>query len=150
MKRSPVMIDAKEFGAKLREARIKSGKKQSELADAIGVAPNSVSYYEKGRSLPSLDLAVQIANFFQVSLDYLVGANELQQKFKALQFTDIEKIWMKELLEVEKGQQLGFAKLEHTAALGSLTNEESTMHETNSDNHRAYAHKLDVLITKVV
>lgn len=76
MKRSPVIINAKEFGAKLREARIKSGKKQSEVAKAVGLAPNSISYYEKGRSIPSLDLAVQLSRYLNVSLEYLVGLKD--------------------------------------------------------------------------
>lgn len=68
----------------------------------------------------------------------------------ALHFTDLEKIWLRELLNAERGQQLGLARLEHITALGSLTNEEATMHMINADNHRAYAFKLDTLITKVV
>ena len=77
---------------------------------------------------------------------YVIEFNPLD----ALLFTDLEKIWLRELLDTERGQHLGLAKLEHIAALGSLTNEESTMHEINADNHRAYARKLDVLVTKVV
>ena len=68
----------------------------------------------------------------------------------ALHFTDIEKIWLRELLDTERGQQLGMAKLEHIAALGSLTNEEAVMHESNSIAHRAYANKLETFVTKVV
>lgn len=77
---------------------------------------------------------------------YVIEFNPLD----ALRFTDLEKIWLRELLDTERGQQLGLARLEHITALGSLTNEESTMHEINANNHRAYAFKLDALITKVV
>jgi DNA-binding XRE family transcriptional regulator len=73
MKRKPVLIDAKEFGARLREARIKSGKKQLEVAKSVGLAPNSISYHEQGHSIPSLDLAVQLSCCLNVSLEYLVG-----------------------------------------------------------------------------
>lgn len=76
MKRKPVVIDAKKFGAKLREARIKSGKKQSEVAEAVGLAPNSISYHEHGYSIPSLDLAVQLSCCLNVSLEYLVGLKD--------------------------------------------------------------------------
>ena len=76
MKRKPMLIDAKDFGTKLREARIKSGKKQSEVAKIVGIAPNSISYYEQGHSIPSLDLAVQLSCSLNVSLDYLVGLKD--------------------------------------------------------------------------
>lgn len=76
MKRSPQVVDPFAFGANIQALREKRGIRQAELAAAIGVAPNSISYYEKGRSVPSLDLAVQIANYFQVSLDSLLGRDE--------------------------------------------------------------------------
>ena len=70
--------------------------------------------------------------------------------FDALNFTNLEKMWFRELLDTERGQQFGMAKLEHIAALGSLTDEDSASHELNSDKHRVYAYKLDTLVTKVV
>lgn len=76
MKRSPQVVDPFVFGANIQALREERGIKQAALAAAIGVAPNSISYYEKGRSVPSLDLAVQIANFFEVSLDFLLGRDE--------------------------------------------------------------------------
>lgn len=148
--RSPVIIDAKEFGAKLKEIRIKNGVKQAELADAIGIARNSISYYETGRCWPSLDLIIQICFYFKISLDYLVGMSKLQKDSETLQFNDTERIWIKELLETEKVEHLKFAKFEHIAALGSSNNKESAMHENNADNHRIYANKMDALIRKVV
>lgn len=76
MKRSPQIVSPSVFGANIQALREERGIKQAALATAINVAPNSISYYEKGRSVPSLDLAVQIANFFEVSLDSLLGRDE--------------------------------------------------------------------------
>lgn len=76
MKRSPQVVDSLQFGSKLQYERETQGIRQAELAQAIGVAPNSVSYYENGKSLPSLDLAVQMADFFHVSMDYLLSRTE--------------------------------------------------------------------------
>lgn len=77
---------------------------------------------------------------------YIIEFNPLD----ALNFTKLEKMWFRELLDTEREQQLGMAKLEHVAALGSLVDTDSICHEFNADNHRNYAHKLSVLATKVV
>ena len=63
--------------------------------------------------------------------------------FDALNFTNLEKMWFRELLDTESGQQFGIARHEHLAALGSPTNDLATMHEMNADAHRAYAKKLE-------
>jgi len=42
---------------------------QGELADCLGISRQSVNAIEKGKSLPSIDLALNIADFFHKSLD---------------------------------------------------------------------------------
>lgn len=53
----------------LREGR---GKKQSELAQSIGVKPNTVSNYEKGVSQPDYDILKMIIELFNVSADEIL------------------------------------------------------------------------------
>lgn len=38
-----------------------------------GLQTNSFTYWKKGRAMPGLDALIKIANYFNVSLDYLVG-----------------------------------------------------------------------------
>ncbi len=49
---------------------------QKELAEKLGL--NSVTYlhYEKGQREPPLDLLIQISEFYDVTVDYLVGKSE--------------------------------------------------------------------------
>lgn len=42
---------------------------QGELAECLGISRQSVNAIEKGKSLPSIDLALNIADFFHKSLD---------------------------------------------------------------------------------
>lgn len=46
---------------------------QKELADAIGVRPQTVSLYVTGQSAPDIHCLKKIAEFFDVSSDYLLG-----------------------------------------------------------------------------
>lgn len=60
------------FGEKLRRLRQRRGLTLRELADALGFRSHGfVGDLESGRKHPSLELAVQIADFFGVSVDQL-------------------------------------------------------------------------------
>ena len=63
------------FPARLRDLRQAAGYSQSDVAEAIGVSSDSVTKYEHGQA-PSLQVAVRLAEFFGVSLDYLLGRTE--------------------------------------------------------------------------
>ncbi len=65
----------KSFSERLKEARGKAGLTQIELAEKVGSKQNTISMYEKGTQTPSLQLAYQIADELNVSLDWLCGFN---------------------------------------------------------------------------
>ena len=49
-----------------------------ELREVIGISRSAVNAWEMGTSKPSIDTLVDLADFFHVSTDYLLGRNELQ------------------------------------------------------------------------
>ena len=49
---------------------------QKQLADIIGVQEVSFQRYEYGTARPSLDKLIALADYFNVSLDYLVGRSD--------------------------------------------------------------------------
>ena len=53
-------------------------RSQSELAKQFSVSREIVGRYERGDAVPSIDIARAMADAFEVSLDYLVGAAEKQ------------------------------------------------------------------------
>ena len=64
------------FGQRLKELREERGMTQKQLAQALGL--NSVTYlhYEKSQREPPLSLLADMAAFFEVSVDYLLGLTE--------------------------------------------------------------------------
>ena len=64
------------IGKRIKELRIKNKVTQKEIAEGIGVSSVSVQRFEYGSVRPSLDTLIAIANYFNVSLDYLVGRSE--------------------------------------------------------------------------
>ncbi|WP_304459306.1 helix-turn-helix domain-containing protein [Alicyclobacillus sendaiensis] len=63
-------------GERLRALRKSLGLKRDEVAQAIGVTPRIITDYETETKRPTLDTAVKLADFFNVSLDYLVGRTD--------------------------------------------------------------------------
>ncbi|MBO5907387.1 MAG: helix-turn-helix transcriptional regulator [Clostridia bacterium] len=47
--------------------------KQSELAEATGINQRTISNYETGKTEPDAAALIKLADFFNVSIDYLVG-----------------------------------------------------------------------------
>ena len=58
---------------KLREFRKKQGLTQEQLAEAMGVTVGAVSKWESGSSTPDVSLVLELADFFETSVDVLLG-----------------------------------------------------------------------------
>ncbi|MCI6027520.1 MAG: helix-turn-helix transcriptional regulator [Oscillospiraceae bacterium] len=63
---------------RLRYLRERENLSQIEVAKLLNVAPNTLSQYENGRRDPDTNTLIRIANFYNVSLDYLLGRTDLQ------------------------------------------------------------------------
>lgn len=61
---------------KLREYRAKTGMKQGELADLVGVRRETIIRLEKGQYNPSLKLAMDIAKVFGATVEELFSFGE--------------------------------------------------------------------------
>ncbi len=75
------------FGQNLRDIREERGIYQKELAAYLNVSISTVSNYENGVHLPDLDVLYQIAEFFNISADYLLGRTQYQYDIKLLNRT---------------------------------------------------------------
>lgn len=62
-----------ELGNNIRNIRKQRGLRQEQLAEAMGVSIASVSKWENGQCAPELTVLMELADFFEVSMDTLVG-----------------------------------------------------------------------------
>lgn len=62
-----------EFKIRLKELRKERGISQVEIAKMLNMSKMAVSHWEKGNSEPSIEQLKVLAQFFDVSIDYLVG-----------------------------------------------------------------------------
>lgn len=77
------------LGRILLENRRKRGITQEELAAHIGVSKGAVSKWETGSSLPDISLLPQLASYFDISIDELIGYRPQMEK------EDIQKLYIR-------------------------------------------------------
>lgn len=89
--------------------RKEKGFTQEQLAEAMGVSVGAVSKWESALSVPELGLIMELADFFEVSVDALLGykvrdntAGEAAEQIRLLR---LEKKYSEGLPEVEKAVQ---------------------------------------------
>lgn len=60
------------FSVRLKELREAYKLNQTELGEILGVTNQTVSNWENGNIAPSIEMVEKIANYFKVSVDYLL------------------------------------------------------------------------------
>src|SRR5690554_4840510 len=64
--------DIMSFGKKLRSLREEKRLSQVELSKKLNVTSQALSQYELGKRIPDAEMIIRIADFFDVSVDYLL------------------------------------------------------------------------------
>lgn len=67
------------FAERIKELRLERGLTQEALGKIIGVKHFSVYSYEKGRACPEMKGLVALADYFDVSMDYLAGRTDKRE-----------------------------------------------------------------------
>ncbi|WHH58144.1 helix-turn-helix transcriptional regulator [Petroclostridium sp. X23] len=69
------------FGKRLRQLREQMNISQIELAKELKITSQAVSQYELDKRMPDAIMIIRLANFFNVSADYLLCRNNIQQDY---------------------------------------------------------------------
>ena len=67
---------------RLKELRKKKGISQLRLATDLNTTQNTISRYETGEREPGIDELTKIADYFNVSVDYLIGRTENPKMYR--------------------------------------------------------------------
>lgn len=73
------------IGKIIRKLRIEKGITQSDLSNYLGLTPKMISFYELGERFPPHDIIVKLADYFDVSADYLLGRSGIKNPEKMLE-----------------------------------------------------------------
>ena len=63
------------FGKRLKELRTEKGLSQQKLGEIFGFCNQTISFWESGSREPDLDTLLEIAHYFEVSLEELLEEN---------------------------------------------------------------------------
>lgn len=64
------------FKERLKELRTERNITQQELGKLVNMSKMAISHWEKGHSEPSISQLIILSNYFEVSVDYLIGKND--------------------------------------------------------------------------
>ena len=65
------------FQERLKELRKQKKLSQDDLGKVINVSGRTISYFEAGERTPAPEILSQLADIFDVSIDYLIGRTNL-------------------------------------------------------------------------
>lgn len=68
------------FALRIKALRKERKMKQQELADIFSVKLRTYQGYEYGESYPEVAKLIAIADFFDVSIDYLLGRSDVRKR----------------------------------------------------------------------
>ena len=73
-------MNPKETGKRIQLLRKQKGLSQEELADKLNVSSNTVAKIECGLRRPSVDFVVDLVNFFDTTVDYIILGEEIKKE----------------------------------------------------------------------
>ena len=75
----------------LKKLREDASISQKALADAIGVSQQSVNKYENHNIEPDIETLIRIADFFETSVDYLIGHTSVRRKIEEVHIFELNE-----------------------------------------------------------
>ena len=86
---------------RIKDLREDRDMRQSDLARETGIDQRTISNYETGKTSPDAEALIRLADFFDVSIDYLVGRSYVDFSSKEKKSAAIDQI-IDELEELKK------------------------------------------------
>lgn len=69
----------KDFSEVLKELRLERNLSQKALGEVLDISDRNIRFYESGEHRPDFDGLLLLADYFQVSLDYLTGRSNSKE-----------------------------------------------------------------------
>ena len=69
------------FKTRFKELRSRKGVTLDEITTAIGVTTAALSRYENGHRTPTVEIAMSLAKYFNVSMDYILGLADSEKSY---------------------------------------------------------------------
>ncbi|MCL2772373.1 MAG: helix-turn-helix domain-containing protein [Oscillospiraceae bacterium] len=74
------MFDRNIFAERVKEMRLSKNLKQIELGNILSLSVQAINDIEKGRKITTFDSLVILAEYFNVSTDWLLGVSDMRER----------------------------------------------------------------------
>ena len=104
-------MNTNNIGEKIANLRKKRGMSQSQLAKELNIGTSTLGMYETGKSSPNPEMLNKLADYFHVSVDYLLGREIKTEAYYELSNKEKNDIALQaeKLMEgIESGENLNF------------------------------------------
>lgn len=119
------------IGQKIKELRLSDNMTQTEFGNKFGIVKSTVSLYESGKSTPNDEIKIKICEYFNVSMDYLLGiTNSISPTLDNNMQTTSESL-IQTTSEDEKDLLIYFRNLSRKDQRLILVQMENMLHESN-------------------
>ncbi len=93
---------------KIKILRKERGYTQEQLGRAVDVSQQAINSYENSETQPDFSVLIKIADFFNVTVDYLLDhevQNDLSAEFSKYSFTSEDTAMIAKYLSLSQGQR---------------------------------------------
>ena len=73
----------------LKKLREEKGVRQKQLADVVSVSQQSINKYENHNIEPDIDTLIKMADYFETSVDYIIGHSNIRRKIEVVNSYDL-------------------------------------------------------------
>lgn len=82
-----------DFAQRVKQLRKNKHLTGEQLGNILGITKTGISYWENGRSVPDNEMLLKLADFFDVSIDYLLGKTDIETKIdKSSYYGDYDEV----------------------------------------------------------
>jgi len=102
-----------ELNERIRQLRLQHNLTAKKLSEIFNVSESTISFYENGKRTPKKDLILEMADYFNVSTDYLLGKSNVPNTeylpiYQKQNSYDISKELKKMIIQIEKNEDIVF------------------------------------------
>jgi transcriptional regulator with XRE-family HTH domain len=90
------------LGQKIKSLRLEKKLTQEELGNILGLGKSSISMYENDKMSPDDDIKNKIADYFNVSIDYLLGRTDIRNPYIPQEYQENNKVTKRDLKNYEE------------------------------------------------
>lgn len=99
------------FGDRLKNLRESRKITQIRLSTHLGISQEAISAYECKETIPNVDILIELASYFGVSVDYLLGIDNVKKHISETELSEFETVMINYYRRLKRTDQELVVKL---------------------------------------